>query len=233
MALRLRFGSAKGRQTIRRVRLLPVVWDGLSGALGSGNRRPVVCRSMGDDEQGALDFFLSDYQEGPGPHSPLRSAIRDAQAASQGEALWLATLGYLVTAEILGRTIERPDTEFPDRHEEWQKFKAGFLEFANEPAVAARKPLWKLRCCLAHHYELRDIERRAGKKPIITTFALARSGPIWSAPSPPHFSDWVNVDAVGRYVTDLVDSAQAAHRVGGVRLRRNPQDVLLGGFVVG
>ncbi len=67
----------------------------------------------------------------------------------------------------------------------------------------------------------------------MTTFALARSGALWSAPAPPHFNDWVNIDAVGRYVSDLVDSAQAAHRVGGVRLRRNPQDVLLGGFVVG
>jgi hypothetical protein len=188
---------------------------------------------MGDDEREALNFFLSDYQEGAGPHSPLRSAIRDAQAASQGQALWLATLGYLVTAEILGRTIERPDTQFPDRNKDWQVFKAGFLEFAEEPALDAREPLWTLRCCLAHHYELRNVDREAdGQVKRITTFALARRGPLWSAPEPAHFTDWVNIDAVGQYVTGLVDSAQRAHSAGGVRLRRNPQDVLLGGFVV-
>ncbi|MGA2307334.1 MAG: hypothetical protein ABSH29_24570 [Acidimicrobiales bacterium] len=188
---------------------------------------------MGNEEQQALDFFLSDYSEGQGPHSPLRSAIRDAQAASRGGALWLATLGYLVTAEILGRTIERPDTQFPHRDRDWQVFKAGFLEFANSPAVVAREPLWKLRCCLAHHYELRKIDReRDGEIREITTFTLARAGPLWSAPQPPHFTDWVNIDAVGHYVTELVDSAQGAHQAGEVRLRRNPQDVLLGGFVI-
>jgi hypothetical protein len=198
----------------------------ISGAL--------ACPLMGHDDQEALDFFLSDYRQGLGPHSPLRSAIRDAQAASRGHALWLATLGYLVTAEILGRTIERPDTEFPDRDDDWKVFKAGFLEFADSPAVVAREPLWKLRCCLAHHFELRKIDRRKrdGEIMSITTFTLDRTGPLWSAPAPPRFTDTVNIDTVGQYVTDLVDAAQRAHRAGGVRLRRDAQDVLLGGFVI-
>lgn len=102
------------------------------------------------------------------------------------KAIWLATLGYFVAVELIGRTIRKPETEFQDRRKEWQCFRAGLLEFADEPVSArGRETLWALRCALAHHYQLQE----AGKR-----FVLSREGPLWASPTAQTGgAHWINV----------------------------------------
>ena len=51
-----------------------------------------------------------------------------------GQALWLATLGYLIVIEMLGRTVCRLTTTFPTRTSPTDRFLAGALEFVAAPA---------------------------------------------------------------------------------------------------
>jgi hypothetical protein len=124
-----------------------------------------------------------------------------------GQALWLAALGYLVTAEVVARTLARKDSRrFPYRRGEQQCFEAGLHEFA-------------------HHYE----HRNRG-----VNFTLAEHGPLWDPPTPgaPNHSHWVNLRALGGSIERVVRSAQKAHLEGEVVLVRNPTDVVAGGFVI-
>lgn len=140
------------------------------------------------------------------------------------KALWLAALGYLVTVEVVGRTLVRPETEYPNRKRDSQCLRAGLLEFAPHPVSdRARGGLWKLRCGLAHHYQLRDGDHR---------FTLAEWGPIWAQPSARGEPELVNLAALSEYVESLVRNALHEHQFGRVHLRRAPTDVLEGAMVI-
>jgi hypothetical protein len=175
-------------------------------------------------EKQALDFFLAEFKQGPGPTSNLELALRDARTAMANKALWLAALGYLVTVEVVGRTLARPNTAFPNRKKDSEYFRAGLLEFAPHPVSdRARGGFWNLRCGLAHHYQLRDGDHR---------FTLAEWGPIWAQPSARGEPEWVNLAALGEYVEALVRNARHEHQSGSVRLRRAPGDVLESAMVI-
>ena len=93
-------------------------------------------------EELALKMFLGPIDPTTaGPHSPLDAALRDTRSTmDHGVVLWLATLGYLVTAQIIGRTIARPDTQLPERESEKRQFEAGVTKITENPLTETRVP---------------------------------------------------------------------------------------------
>lgn len=54
------------------------------------------------DSKAALDAFLAENAHGNRQFGLLDAALRDARMTmANGDALWLATLGYLVVLEVL------------------------------------------------------------------------------------------------------------------------------------
>ena len=181
-------------------------------------------------EREALGFFLQPFQQETGLHSPLESALRDARVTMQhGEALWLATVGYFMTAEMLGRTVGKIPTAYKDREPEWRCFEAGMIEFAESPIDGpSRQSLWNLRCALVHQYSLRFESRRGG---IVETFVLTQEGPICRPVAGP-ITTQVNVRAVGQYVEGVIRAARSSYDNGEIQLVADVDEVLSGGFFV-
>jgi hypothetical protein len=175
------------------------------------------------DAKAALDTFLAEWDGVSFPISTLEAGLRDARVTmAEGKALWLATLGYLVTLELLGAGVARRRTKFPDRAGSEKRFTAGAREFAagriSPPTASA---LYSLRCSLAHEFGLRNQPRHV--------FLLAQDGPLAKHPRRPwdgtpsgavkrSVQTRVNVRAVGALVEGVVEQARALHKVGQVEL---------------
>jgi hypothetical protein len=188
----------------------------------------------------AVRAYLKEKDQS-GRDSILDSALRDARVTMKGrEAMWLATLGYLVLLEQVGKNVARPGTKFKDRSNSTTRFRAGALEWSDDDTdTRLSDTLYALRCTLAHEYSLRGTE-----KPYV--FMYTRSGPIVRYAE----EDWdgivdgakrfemqtvVNVVAVGEYVEAVVASLRAAGQRGEVEMERHAtvEDLLLfGSFVV-
>jgi hypothetical protein len=172
--------------------------------------------------------------------SVLEAAVRDArETMAHGQALWLATLGYLIVLEQLGARVARPSTAFPSRNGSEVAFKAGALEFAPNPSdVDLADALYSLRCAWAHEYGLRNRTKRI--------FMYRQNGPIAVQPTRAwdgtlagatnlDMQTIVNVRAVGDYVEEIVSSVRAEFETGGVVLAPGADAAslqLLGGFVI-
>lgn len=193
------------------------------------------------DEKAALDLFLAEWDGSSSGLSTLEAGLRDARATMDGgHALLLATLGYLVTFELLGLTVARPRTRFPDRKKPTPRFVAGIREFAGQRVSSKRAiTLYALRCALAHEYGLQNQSKQI--------FTLAQTGPLVRYPRRPWDGTpagaklktcrtWVNVRAVGDLAEDVVRSARSLHRAGKVVVApgRTADDIrAFGHFVIG
>ncbi len=180
----------------------------------------------------ALDFYLGEFQGGMGPHSSLESVLRDARTTmEQGEALWLAALGYLVATEALGRTVRRVESQFMKRAKPGECFRAGLLEFGDGSLTDEhQEALWSFRGGLAHHYELVNVQQ-GGRR--IDTFSVRRTGQVVLTPMESgEFTVWVNVKGLGEHVERTVANARAEHGLGNVELVRPADEVHRGGFVI-
>ena len=163
----------------------------------------------------------------------LEAALRNARVTMErGEALWLATLGYLVVPEMLGKVVARSPTRFCDRSGSKMSFVVGAREFAARAvSLADAEALYGLRCALAHEYGLRSA--RSSTRHI---FGLTQQGPLvrhpvtpwqmitdsegcraWPSPLADN-QTWVNVLEVGRFVEELVTNIRAEHAAGNVIL---------------
>jgi hypothetical protein len=146
-----------------------------------------------------------------------------------GDALWLATVGYLMTAEMLGRTVGKVPTAYMTRKRDWRCFEAGMMEFAENPIDdSSRQSLWHLRCALVHGYSLRYEDRSRG---IVETYVLTQDGPI-CVPVVGPITTRVNVRAVGQHVEGVVRAARSSYHNGEIQLVADADEVLSGGFFV-
>jgi len=170
-----------------------------------------------------LDSYLAEWDGLSQEKSTLEAALRDARVTMKtGDALWLATLGYLIVLEQLGRMVARPNTRFPNRKGVETRFKAGVLEFADDPSDSdLSSALYSLRCSLAHEYGLRNRERHV--------FILTRSNAFIRPASVPwdgtvegagrlEMNTVVNVREVGNYVESVVTAVRSEHALGNVEL---------------
>jgi hypothetical protein len=154
----------------------------------------------------------------------LDAALRDARVTmQQGNALWLATLGYLIVLEMLGRTVAKPNTAFPNRTSPASRFVAGTQEFAIRLVTRDdARALYGLRCALAHEYGLRSAATNTRH-----LFALDQTGPLvrhptipWATGTNPTATNqtWVNVLEVGRFVEEIAGNVRTEHDAGRVEL---------------
>ena len=187
-----------------------------------------------------LDRLLAEWDGQTSEKSTLEAALRDARATmNQGDALWLATLGYLIVVEQLGRMVAKPNTRFPRRDGVELRFGAGALEFsANPDDRDLAGALFSLRCSLAHEYGLRNERRHV--------FILTRGNEFIRHASIPwdgtvegakrlDMNTVINVREVGSYVEGLVARVRAEHANGNVVLAPGlnlNEAVLFGGFNV-
>jgi hypothetical protein len=185
-----------------------------------------------------LDSLLTEWDGHTPEVSTLEAALRDARVTmNQGEALWLATLGYLIVVEQLGRMVAKPSTRFRHRGGVELRFRAGALEFSANPDDSdLAGALFSLRCSLAHEYGLRNERRHV--------FILTRSNEFIRHASEPwdgtvegakrlDMNTVVNVRKVGSYVEGLVARVRTEHVNGNVVLAPglNPNEAaLFGGF---
>lgn len=184
-------------------------------------------------ERAALDVFLATTL--PNRQVPiLEAARRDAaETMLHGEALWLATLGYLIILEVIGQSVGRPNSTLP-RGNSTERFVAGAQEFAARPVSPYdARALYGLRCSLAHEYGL--LSANSNTRHI---FALRQVGPLvkhpvaaWaSVPDPgdpskrvwptamPQNETWINVREVGVFVEELIANLRTEHSAGNVAL---------------
>lgn len=191
-------------------------------------------------EQSALDMFLAEWGPQRTHHSTLESGLRDARVTmDHGKALWLATLGYLVVFELLGRSVARPKTRYPHRSQANQRFEAGIREFSGRRVSdQIRAALWSLRCGLAHEVALRSQQRHV--------FQMRQDGPLVLHPRRPwdgtladaarqSGKTQVNVRAVGDLAEDVVSKVRDLHQAGRLVLApgRSADDLrTFGGFTI-
>jgi hypothetical protein len=174
------------------------------------------------DDNAALDLFLAEWDGASSGLSTLEAGLRDARATmTQGTALLLATLGYLVTFELLGLAVARPRTRFPDRSHPTPRFVAGIREFTGRRvSTKMATTLYALRCTLAHEYGLQDQRKKQ-------IFTLTQTGALVRHPRRPWDGTpagtklktsrtWVNVRAVGDLAEDVVRIVRSSHREGKV-----------------
>lgn len=212
------------------------VSGGLTRAVGAGSIRTMPTSSHAAGQaavQEALDVFLAEQLVGSA-YPILESARRDAaETMEHGQALWLATLGYLIIVEIIGQNLARENTTYT-RGKSEACFMAGAQEFAAR-AVTEKdaRALYGLRCSLGHEYGL-----RSSKSSIRHLFALREDGPLvvhpiidWVQVSDPNDSSkkvwptatsqnqtWVNVRDVATFVEGLIGHLRAEHAAGRVAL---------------
>ena len=81
--------------------------------------------ALNASDRAALDDYLEVWDGESNDVSTLEAGLRDARyTMASGTSLWLATLGYLVVVEQLGRLVARPGTKYPRAGSE-QCFVAG------------------------------------------------------------------------------------------------------------
>jgi hypothetical protein len=135
---------------------------------------------------------------------------------------------------MLGQSVARPNTAFPNRSGSLSRFIAGAREFATRQITSQdARALYGLRCAFAHEYGLRSAASSTHH-----LFALDRIGPlvkhpailwvqipdpndatrmIWPNPTAAN-QTCVNVIEVGVFVEELVQNVRAKHRAGHVAL---------------
>jgi hypothetical protein len=150
-----------------------------------------------------------------------------------GQALWLATLGYLIVVEVIGQNVAKAHTTFRRKGSE-ECFMAGAQEFAARSVTAKdARALYGLRCSFAHEYGL-----RSAKSSVRHQFALRRDGPlvehpeidwmqipdpcdaskkVWPTAKPENWT-WINLLEVGVFVEELISNLRAEHAAGRVVL---------------
>jgi len=181
----------------------------------------------------SLDVFLALVL--PGSQYPiLESARRDAaETMAHGQALWLATLGYLIVVEVIGQNVAMEKTTFSRTGSE-ACFMAGAQEFAARSITAKdARALYGLRCSLAHDYGL-----RSSRRSVRHLFALREAGPLvehpvidWTTVQDPLDASknvWptatsmnqtiINVREVGVFVEELVSNLRSQHVAGQVAI---------------
>lgn len=186
-------------------------------------------------EQQALENYLREPALGETRLPQLQAALGDARnTAEHGDALWLATLGYLIVIEMLGGTVARPSTPFTSRSKSTESFVAGCQEFAAR-AVTPKdaRALYGLRCALAHEYGL-----LSASASVRHAFELNRAGALvvhplkdWEQvtdPADPSKKTWpnptkqnvtkINVIAVWDFVEELVQNVRNEFAAGNVRI---------------
>ncbi|MGD0880498.1 MAG: hypothetical protein ABSB09_02870 [Acidimicrobiales bacterium] len=186
-------------------------------------------------EVSALDAYLGIPADGSHQIPTLEAAIRDARETMKDrKALWLATLGYLIVVEMLGQSVARPGTAFPNRGTPTNRFLAGAQEFSARPITPDdARALYGLRCAFAHEYGLRSNRSAVGhvfKLDRVGSLVKAakvpwRSAPdpsnpkkrIWPSPVPDNQTE-VNVFEVGVFVEELVGNVRSEHQVANVVL---------------
>jgi hypothetical protein len=137
-------------------------------------------------------------------------------------------LGYLVTVEQIGRTLQPRGTKNPRSRD--GKSREVFVSAASEfgdPLIdrRSREMLYEVRCALAHEYGL------TGKK---TEFVYARGGPLIQLPPNKFNVPIISVDKVWEYVEALVAKVRSEHTLGNVMPLTNvtAADLLKMRFVV-
>lgn len=187
----------------------------------------------------AISTYLEAWDGVSSGVGTLEAGLRDARVTmAHGNALWLATLGYLVVAEQVGKFVARPNTSFPRGGSE-ACFLAGVREFApRRVGPRAATGLYGLRCSLAHEYGTRNVPLSANKEARL--FVLAQDGPLikharvkWDrTPTGARRATMrtrVNVRAVGDLVESIVDNLRREHAVGAVWIapKRTAEELML------
>jgi hypothetical protein len=153
--------------------------------------------------------------------SSLEAALRDARVTMEhGQALWLATLGYLSVVEQIGFRLARPSTQFPQRNGKGKRFRAGVLEFGPNPSdTKLADAMWSLRCALSHEYGLASEQKRIFMLTRTTTLIIHPTtqwdGSIEGAKSL-DCQTIMSVTAIGKYVEELVSTVREEATTGGV-----------------
>jgi hypothetical protein len=173
-----------------------------------------------DPNQKALELFLKEW-DGENPRiSTLDAALRDARTTmSGGQARWLATLAYLVALEVVGSSVAKPSTKFPDRGNHKGKLMAGALEFSPDDSEdEIGEVLYYARCALAHDYGLqmnRYVFIFTASGPMITPAAVPWDRTLDGAKKS-SMNTVLNIKAIGEYVEDIVATVRREFAAGGV-----------------
>jgi hypothetical protein len=106
---------------------------------------------MAVSEQEALDAYLKQLEPGDQRVSFLEAVLRDARETfPAGMALWLASVGHLVTVEQLGHTVKRGGAPTQDRTGSRAAFVLAISDFGNaEIDEEGAGALYDMRCALA------------------------------------------------------------------------------------
>ncbi len=205
----------------------------------SGGERPpklsigMASTPISADEQASLDMFIESKGRGT---SMLHASLGEAHAARDAQIMWLAVLGHLIVAELIGATVAKANSTFP-RSNSTERFEAGILEFAPAPVSSGNADaLWALRCSVGHIFGLSK-EHPNPRGPHFRFF-LDESGPLirpashaWDGTNlPVPYDDikarrpeatTVNVRKLYVYVDRLVTNLRRHHAKDAVRLQPN------------
>lgn len=156
----------------------------------------------------AIDAYLAPYDPKAPSTSFLAAAIRDAETAINSNALWLGTLGYLIAVEQIGHCVQHKSATPRSGGPSASSFVTAAGEFG-DPAVdkPSRQRLYEVRCALAHEYSLQK-ER--------LEFTYARGNTMLHKIDSRNYT--VCLDAVWKYVTELVDNLRSENAKGNVIL---------------
>jgi len=86
-------------------------------------------------QQSALDLYLRVKQAGDSQIPTLDAALCDARVTmAAGQALWLATAGYLIVIEMMGQTVARSSTKFREVPRQ-RALRRGLASSHREPSL--------------------------------------------------------------------------------------------------
>jgi hypothetical protein len=156
----------------------------------------------------AIDAYLAPYDAKAPSTSFLAAAIRDADTAIKSDALWLGTLGYLIAVEQIGHCVQRKSTTPRSGEPSRASFVAASGEFGDRAVdKPSRQRLYDVRCALAHEYSLQKEKLE---------FTYARGNTMLQKVDSRNYT--VCLDAVWKYVTELVNNLRSEHAKGNVIL---------------
>jgi hypothetical protein len=144
--------------------------------------------------------------------------MRDAEAAINAGALWLGTLGYLVTVEQVGHCVRLKGATNRSEKKYRAIFTAACADFGDTAVEKnERNLLYDVRCALAHEFSLSSQKNQ---------FIYSRGLKLLQGAAPRPIT--VCLDAVWKYVNDLVDQLRTEHDNGNVTLvnTMTPQGLL-------
>lgn len=189
-----------------------------------------------EDELTALSAFLGPWGGHP-EASMLQAAIGDADNAfrphhdNEGRALWLATLGYLIAVDVLGKYVQRgTPSPSPSTSPQQKAFVRTVMDFApHHNDEQSGSAFYALRCTIAHEFGLRNPHSGPAASLLSHVFRFEDSGDLLTMPEREWDGDlarsWdsryltrVNLMLIPEFVHSIVEAARIAHAARDVEL---------------